>query len=256
MFASSPGLAGMVVWGRAETEDVDDLLYLFDRPQPSSMATSGDVLVDLSRVEGAGPEVFERLLEGSLRRMDVLRARIRRQVVVRPSGMIGAVAEGFSAFIHPDYIWQVVQDLHTGLALLQPEDSDGLAAEIQLLVDQATSGSPLVARLHAWLLPRCAAATIEEAAVALAMSTRTLQRRLGEEGSSFGNELSSARIRRAQQLLVDSQRKIEAIASEIGCATPSAFTTLFKRYCDGLTPSEYRDKHARPDKAARPARPT
>ena|GEM_PF-2869136 len=242
MFASSTTLAGLVAWGRPEPADVEDLLYLFDQPQPPTMAARGDVLVDLGRVEAVSPEAFARLVEGSLGRMDVLRARIQRQVVVRPGGVVGAVAEGFSAFIRPDYAWQVVEDLHTGFALLRGDDR---TAEITALVDQAMAGSPLVARLHAWLLPHCAQATVEDAAAALALSTRTLQRRLGEEGSSFGHELAAARIHRAQQLLLDGNRKIEAIATEVGCATPSSFTLLFKRHSDGLTPTEFRDKHSK-----------
>jgi AraC-like DNA-binding protein len=74
---------------------------------------------------------------------------------------------------------------------------------------------------------------------ALKLSTRTLQRRLSERGTSFHRQLDSVRAGLARQLIYQPGLQIADIASKLGYADPSCFTRAFKRWF-GKMPSEWR----------------
>jgi AraC-like DNA-binding protein len=108
---------------------------------------------------------------------------------------------------------------------------------------QAVSSTPAqVGELRAVLEAQLDGIGVKEAARALGLSDRTLQRRLREAGTSFQDELNGARIRAAQRLLLDSDMPITQIALEVGCASPQHFSTLFRRLA-GASPSAWRDEN-------------
>ncbi|MBC7519821.1 MAG: AraC family transcriptional regulator ligand-binding domain-containing protein [Sandarakinorhabdus sp.] len=78
-----------------------------------------------------------------------------------------------------------------------------------------------------------------EAARQLALSERTLHRRLAEEGTRFSAMVDDARYARAQQLLMDRRMTVENIASAVGFAEPSSFSRAFRRW-SGMGALEYR----------------
>ena len=80
---------------------------------------------------------------------------------------------------------------------------------------------------------------LTEVARALAISTRTLQSRLDDEGTSFAALADAARRDRALALLAQSDLPVTVIATRSGFATPSAFTRAFRRWT-GMPPSQYR----------------
>jgi AraC-like DNA-binding protein len=73
---------------------------------------------------------------------------------------------------------------------------------------------------------------------ALGMSERTLQRRLRDDGTSFGELLDSLRREMATAYL-DKQLSVAEIAWLLGYAEPSAFHHAFKRWT-GTTPEQVR----------------
>lgn len=81
--------------------------------------------------------------------------------------------------------------------------------------------------------------TAGEAARMLALSERTLHRRLAEEGTRFSAMIDEARYSRARELLVDGNMAIEQIAVAVGFAEPSSFSRAFKRW-SGMGALEYR----------------
>lgn len=239
IFAVSPSLVGLVAWGRPTADDVARFLSIFDRPQPRTLEPRCDVVVDFSRLSHASGETFDALLDGTRRRIDTVRERIRRQSIVRPDGVVGATVAGFAAFLQPDYGWNVVDTLREALSWLELGGDDALATTLGELADTMAYGSALLARLRAWLDAHCRDASLENAAVALAMSTRTLQRRLRDDETTFLDELTAARVRKAEQLLDDTDHKLEAIALAVGFTSASTFSTVFKSVT-GLAPSERR----------------
>lgn len=83
--------------------------------------------------------------------------------------------------------------------------------------------------------------SIGEAAAQLGMSTRSLQRRLGERGETFRDIAQNARYNLACRKLRESGRPIAQIAFEAGYADLSSFYRAF-RARSGFTPSAYRRK--------------
>lgn len=81
--------------------------------------------------------------------------------------------------------------------------------------------------------------TAGEAARMLALSERTLHRRLAEEGTRFSAMIDEARYARARELLMDGHMAIEQIAVAVGFAEPSSFSRAFKRW-SGMGALEYR----------------
>ncbi len=81
--------------------------------------------------------------------------------------------------------------------------------------------------------------TISSIASTLAMSARTLQRRLSDEGYTFQNLVDQARRDLAKQLLRETDYSLAEIAFLTGFAEQSGFTRAFKRW-SGQTPRSYR----------------
>lgn len=81
--------------------------------------------------------------------------------------------------------------------------------------------------------------SLAAAARALAVSPRTLQVRLLQEGTSFAALADELRRERALTLLSQPDLAVTAIAARLGFSTPSAFTRAFRRWT-GMAPSDYR----------------
>jgi AraC-like DNA-binding protein len=79
------------------------------------------------------------------------------------------------------------------------------------------------------LLPH-AEATIDNVAQRLAMSPRTLTRRLQHEGSSFAKVLQNLRFQLARQYFREPGMSIAQLAWLLGYREPSAFSHAFKRW--------------------------
>ena len=82
-------------------------------------------------------------------------------------------------------------------------------------------------------------ATPAEAARGLALSTRSLQRRLAEKKTSFRQELDGARVRLAQELLREGDTSITEVAIHVGLTSPQHLSTLFRKL-GHPNPSEWR----------------
>jgi AraC-like DNA-binding protein len=73
----------------------------------------------------------------------------------------------------------------------------------------------------------------------LNMTSRTLRRRLEDEGTNFKHLLEEAKRRDAIKLLDDRNKEIQHIASLLGYQDPANFTRAFRQWT-GQTPSQYR----------------
>ncbi len=79
----------------------------------------------------------------------------------------------------------------------------------------------------------------QQIAEALAMSTRTLSRRLAEEGYSLSKLIEEMRMERAEMLLIGTSLSLSHIATQLGYSDLSAFSRAFKRVRK-QSPSELR----------------
>jgi len=82
-------------------------------------------------------------------------------------------------------------------------------------------------------------ASLERVARSLRVGARTLQRRLGERGTSFARVLDEVRRETAQRWLAQGSMSFGEIAFGLGFSEPSAFHRAFKRWT-GSTPRAYR----------------
>jgi AraC-like DNA-binding protein len=79
---------------------------------------------------------------------------------------------------------------------------------------------------------------------ALAMSERTLRRRLHDQGTTYQALLDGLRSELAQNYVAHSRDPFEVIAQRLAFADPSAFFRAFRRWT-GTTPAQFREQ-ARP----------
>ena len=96
-------------------------------------------------------------------------------------------------------------------------------------------------RVEAKLLEQLSSgqATQESIAKALAMSPRTLQRNLKQEGTSYKQLLEETRRDLASQYIKESRLSVNEITFMLGFSEPANFSRAFKRWT-GVSPSEYR----------------
>jgi AraC-like DNA-binding protein len=93
------------------------------------------------------------------------------------------------------------------------------------LLDQLTTGEP----------------SEQDLANALAMSRRTLQRRLADLGLTYKNVLDATRYNLALRYLADPQKTVTDITFLLGFSEQSAFSRAFKRW-SGKAPMTYRSE--------------
>lgn len=84
---------------------------------------------------------------------------------------------------------------------------------------------------------------VAEVAKALGLSQRTLQRRLGEQGTTFHAVVEALREAMARELVPDPKHNLGEVAYLLGYSDLSAFVRSFKRWT-GTTPGEYRKSPA------------
>lgn len=80
---------------------------------------------------------------------------------------------------------------------------------------------------------------LDEVAQRLSMSSRTLQRRLAEQGTSGRAEIEAVRHERAVRLLLDTELPVGSIAGQLGYSDHRAMGRAFRRWT-GQTPDAYR----------------
>lgn len=93
------------------------------------------------------------------------------------------------------------------------------------------------------LIPRVSGGDTRIQAVArqLSMSSRTLQRRLAEEGLSYQELLDQARKEASARYLTESSLAIGEVAYLVGFSEPAPFHRAFKRWF-GITPDRFRQQ--------------
>ncbi len=119
-----------------------------------------------------------------------------------------------------------ILDRHAEQLLEQLPAADRLVDQVrQLVLSELRGGEP----------------TNQRIARKLALSTRTLRRRLQEEGTTFKQILEELRRDMALRYLSERQLSPGEVAYLLGFSTPSAFHKAFKRWT-GVTPAQARQQ--------------
>lgn len=128
-------------------------------------------------------------------------------------------------------------------AYLHRQYVEDLKAVIDELRQSRNIGDRVVDRLRATGGASC---SLREMAADLGTSTRSLQRTLAAQRLSFRALRDSVRRDVATSRLRDSSKPIAEIATDLGYASPTAFSDAFRHWV-GQSPSAYRSSVARPD---------
>lgn len=108
-------------------------------------------------------------------------------------------------------------------------------------LSDATTITTTSARVSGWLSETIASGrtSIDDAARGLSISTRTLQRRLTQEGTSFQILLSETRLKLSRHYLTQTHLSTAEIAFLLGYSEQNSFYRSFRDWT-GLTPEEAR----------------
>lgn len=238
-----PALVGSILWGYLHATELAKALRCaeaavaaFQRPHA--------VLVDARRIRWVETTCFG-LAADYVRREH---ARLGQCVVhfagVRPESLLPrAVAEGAFAVMSAPYPFTLHDTREEALAILERSELAGTIQAIEEAIHEASTQSLLTA-LHEAIEREIMEPTLERAAAVLALSSRTLQRRLREAGTSFKREVTIARVQYAKRAMVDTDESLARIAVDAGFGTPSAFSRAFVKI-EGVRPSEWRSAHRR-----------
>jgi AraC-like DNA-binding protein len=120
-----------------------------------------------------------------------------------------------------------------------------LCGYLDTMADQeleALAGSSYTEKVQRviWQLLSEGRPTVKSAASALAVSTRTLQRRLREEGVVYGTHVDKLRRRKSAALQKRRDLPVYQIAYLLGYSEPSTFHRAFRRWYS-MTPAEFRE---------------
>jgi AraC-like DNA-binding protein len=225
---------GQIYWGVPSVGDVERLAQAWVAERRFQHVS----LVDARQLEAVGHDAFAAQARAVAENLKVMRGKLERQAIVRPSGVTGATVSGFYSLLRPDYPVEVFEDLEGALAWLERPE---LLPAIVALGEQLRGEDAMVRLLQQHLRGTLQSATLPAAAQSLGVSERTLQRRLRDAGTTFQDELQAARVREAERLLADPERKLTAIAAEVGCASLQHFSGLFRRL-KGMSPTEWRSR--------------
>jgi AraC-like DNA-binding protein len=114
-----------------------------------------------------------------------------------------------------------------------------LSDALETIVSAASDN--LVERVRCFLAATLSSgrSTIEDCATELCTSSRTLQKRMTEQGTTFSALAEQTKIDKARQSLAARSLSISEIALDLGYSEHSCFTRAFKRWT-GQTPEEFR----------------
>jgi AraC-like DNA-binding protein len=238
VWCASPTLCGSTHWGRPSARDVRELTSLYE----IALQLRGfHVYMDDSAVEMVDWAALGVLNEYLKRRLTEWGGRIRKQAVVVPSGAVAVILAGVVPLLGPTYPMRFFSTRGAAVEWLGHGETTPILDEVERLVGELRGIPPLVRDLRSYLEGVLVAPSITAAARTLRRSVRSLQRELRQSHTSFGAELSRARVRAACALLYESDEKIEAIARRVGCITSSRLSELFRKEL-GETPLAYRTR--------------
>jgi AraC-like DNA-binding protein len=118
-------------------------------------------------------------------------------------------------------------------------------ARAQLEARQSSDRTSDLVRVQLLQLPADTEVRLPAIARRLAMSPRTLQRRLGEEGITLRRIVDEIRFERARSYLSMEKLSTAEVAFLLGFAEPAAFHRAFVRWT-GMTPQRYRRERTEP----------
>ena len=236
----SASLMVLLAWGKGSREDAEQVMDTF----AADLAIGPHVyFIDARRMDPRpDPEAFAAFVERLVPQWHLYRGHVTRCALVLPPGLTAAAIVGFFSMASPPFQTRYFADPVTALEWAGAPDPGGLLASLDDLQERASGTPTLLFRLRALLDTDPAGANVESAGRELALSVRSLQRRLLEAGTSYRKESNAARLRKAQRLLASTEMKITSVALEVGCSSSQHLSALFRKMT-GQSPGAWRATH-------------
>jgi len=251
MRVSSHGFVGFAAMTASTARDAIELACRFAGTRTSAIGLS---LV----VEGASASIVieERAPLGAIRELGVLALIVGIWQLGRQ--LTGTMLDGVGecAFPEPPYVraWPLAgrlrfdQPVHrmvfaSSILDLPLTTADAVATELarqQCERELQAIADGVAGRIRTRLLDR-PAASLDDIAKDLHLSTRTLKRRLAGEGTTFSAIRDDLRRQRALLMLDDRRLAVGEIATRLGYTELPNFTRAFRKWT-GMTPAAYRDR--------------
>jgi len=231
-------LSGLLLWDRPEEEHIRTVMAALDCEIAPEVARHAS-LIDARRLHAIDLGAFGALSRYIETRRAALSRAIARQALIRPDGLAGAAVAGFYATIKPCFPVKVFTDPADALEWLGAATCS--TSLLESLHEVASRSRVVAAALQKYLESAGGRACLSEAARALKLSPRQLQRKLHEDGTCFVREQRFAMIRRARTLLVDTNYHIKRVAIEVGYRSLPHFCAAFHKAV-GETPTAWRDR--------------
>lgn len=229
---------GTIMWGRPLEADIEEMVPFFEIGVDDRFRGHAS-FVDARAVEAVDILAFTKLLAYLASRRSAWGPNVGRQVILHPGGLVGALVSGALHVVRPPYPFACFEDGTEAFAWAGASD---LHADIEALRAPLVSLPEIIRRVHVELAAR-GSQSAGEMARALGMSQRTLQRRLGEAGTTFRRERDAWLSTEAERLLAGTDLDLDAIAAAVGFSSASHLVAHF-RATHGTTPGEWRHVRA------------
>jgi AraC-like DNA-binding protein len=234
----SRALCGVYFWGRPSAEE---LLYVsrIAEAYPRWMADKFQVVVDGREVDALDGEALSVQMAWLMQHGSQLLKHAEIWSIVAEGSVVARLATAMPT-LGAGEGFRITSKALEAYRAVAGVGADALSASVDASVAQVR-GLPRELHVIRALLRRRLDAKIDDAAKALGMSTRSLQRWLTREDSSFHQEVVAARFALASELLLTSDLKVAAIGARLHISE-RAVTLLFHEQT-GLTPMAWREKN-------------
>ena len=237
VFGDRSARALLAFWGRPLADELLKIASIVEA-YPDQMAPTFDVIVDGRQVEALDGEALSVQMAWLWRHGAALLQHANIWSIVAEGTAVARLAQ-----LMPDlggkFAFRVTTDAPAAFRAVRGEDGAALSLEIDAIAATARGLPRELHRVRA-LLARRMDATIDDAARELGLSTRSLQRSLSNQQTSFQKELVAIRLATACELLLTTDLKIAAIGARL-CISERAVALLF-RAKTGLSPLAWRAK--------------
>lgn len=228
VWCAAPDLAGLTMWGSLDDRSIREMLAIGTFARHPDIASQRRVLIDCRDLETVDTEILLGFQALTRDRGSPWNG-VARQAVLVPDGIRGILLAGTFASLGISHPLRITHELEPAVAFLEDDEAASAHAQAARIAGETRGPAELLLRLRNQLRRELNDATIGSTAAALAMSTRTLQRGLRDLHTSFTDELRRVRMWTAELMLLHSQLKIEAIASQVGFGTASRMSATFRR---------------------------
>ncbi len=228
VWCAASDLQGSIIWGALDDTAIRELLAVGDLVRNPAISRQRRALTDLSAVDRVEPDVLLGFTS-TARTNAPWSTTLERHALVVPVGLSGMMMAGALPTSRADHPVRIAHDVESAFVQLEHPLARQAYAAASAVVAGVRGSSVLLSRLRGHLVRGLDSATIDSSAGALGMSTRTLQRQLQQLATSFSDELRKARVATAESLLVHTDLKIEAIATQVGFGTASRMSAYLRR---------------------------